>query len=280
MMKTRVSLSIDEEVLKKVDGLVDGLFVRSRSDAVERILKEYVASMKNAVILAGGDPKAMEIKEEGAIRPLVKIGNKTLIEDTILKAKEAGFHNFYIIGRQKVLSKIYDVLGTGKKIDATINYVEEKESLGSAKTLELIKNEIKGDFLIIPADHFFNFDLKKIYKFHKETGGVCTFGIHTQTNFPFNKGIVEMDGGKIIKYHEKPKKPKTFLANTFVGFMNEKVFDYIPPGKINWSLQENVFPKLAKDGLMHGYPVSGEWVNVHTKEDVELVKKILKSQRV
>ncbi len=276
-MKARISLSINKELLKKIDGLVDGLFVRSRSDAVERILREYVSSMKNAVILAGGDPKPMIVKGLNTIRPLIKVGRRTLIEDTILKAKEAGFHNFYIIGRQEVLSKIYETLGTGKKIDATINYVEEKESLGTAKTLELIKNEIKSDFLILLADHFFNFDLKKIYEFHKKNNSVCTFGIHAQTSFPFNKGIVEMSGEKIIEYYEKPDNPKTFLANTFVGFMSEKIFDYIPPGKINWSLQENVFPKLAKQGLMHGYPVSGEWVNVHTKEDVALVKKITRT---
>ena len=114
-MKERVSLSIDSKIIEEVDSLVDGVIVRSRSDAVEKILKEHVIDRKSAVILVGGNPEKLFIKELGTYRPLVKVGKKRLIEDILLKCREAGFVNILIIGFSSIISKLYEVLGNGNK---------------------------------------------------------------------------------------------------------------------------------------------------------------------
>ena len=81
MTKIRVSLSIDKNLIKDIDSRIDGIVIRSRSDAIEKILREHVIDRKTAVILAGGTPHDLIIKELNEIRPLVNIGRKTLIED-------------------------------------------------------------------------------------------------------------------------------------------------------------------------------------------------------
>ena len=53
--------------------------------------------------------------------------------------------------------------------------------------------------------------------------------------------------------------------------MKREIFKYIIPGEATWSLQQNVFPKLAKEGKLIGYQIAGNWVNVHTKQDVEKI---------
>lgn len=268
-MKKRVSLSLDSNLIKEIDSSVDGIVIRSRSDAIEKILRQYVMEKKTAVILAGGKPEKLFIKELNVYRPLVKIGKKMLIEDNILKCREAGFTNIVIIGSSIIISKIYEILGDGKKYDVNIVYVEETKSLGTAKTLELAKNYLKGDILFLPCDHYFDFDLKKLYEFHLSQNGIVTLAIHARTSFDWKMGVVVMDGYKIIDYEETPKKPKTHLVSVFTGFMKSDVFNFIPPGDVYWSLQENLFPKLAKEGKLIGYPIAGIWVNVHTKKDLE-----------
>ncbi len=274
MTKTRVSLSIDKNLIKDIDSRIDGIVVRSRSDAVEKILREHVIDRKTAVILAGGTPHDLIIKELNEIRPLVNIGRKTLIEDIILKCRESGFVNIIIIGFSPVIARIYEILGDGNKYGVKINYLEEKETLGSAKTLELAKNYIKSDFLFIPCDHYFDFDLKKLHNFHLQNNGVVTLSVYTKDRLDSEAGIVEMDGYNIINYEEKPGKAKTFLSSIFIGFMKLEIFNLIPPGQVHWSLQNNIFPKLAKEGKVIGYPVAGNWINVHTKEDVDLVRSL------
>jgi len=275
-MKKRVSLSLDSSLIKEIDSSVDGIRLRSRSDAIEKILRKYVMEKKTAVILAGGKPEKLFIKKLNVYRPLVKIGKKILIEDNILKCREAGFTNIVIIGSSIIISKIYEILGDGKKYDVNITYVEETKSLGSAKTLEIAKSYLKGDILFLPCDHYFDFDLKKLYEFHLSQNGVVTLGIHTRTSFDWKTSIVVMDGYKIIDYEEKPKTPKTHLISIFIGFIKSDVFNFIPPGEVYWSLQEHLFPKLAKEGKLIGYPIAGNWINVHTKEDVEKIIELKK----
>ena len=264
-------MSLDSHIIRKVDSLVDGIVTRSRSDAVGKILKEHLTDRKTAVILAGGEPEKLFIKELNTYRPLVNIGKKKLIEDIILKCREAGFVNIIIIGFASLISKIYEVLGNGEKYDVDITYVEESKELGSAKTLELAKKFLKTDFLFLPCDHWFDFDLKKLEEFHRTHNGIGTLGIHARTSFDWKTSIVVLDGYKIINYEEFPKKPKTHLVSVFIGFMKPDVFNHIPPGEIYWTLQQNMFQKFASEGKLLGYPIAGNWVNVHTKEDVKKI---------
>lgn len=61
MKKVRVCLSLDPKIVSKVDSTIDGIIVKSRSEAVERILKEHIVDKKTAVILAGGEPEKLFI---------------------------------------------------------------------------------------------------------------------------------------------------------------------------------------------------------------------------
>jgi len=278
-MKSRVSITLDPGILKELDRSVDGIFIRSRSDAIEKILKEHVVEKKTAVILAGGSPERLFLKELGVYRPLVDIGGMKLIEYIITKCREIGFDNIIVIGFAQVISKIYEVTGNGEKYKVGITFIEEKKELGTAKTLELAKKYLNHDFLFLPCDSFFNFDLEKLWEFHNTYRGTITMGIHTRTSYEWKKGIVEMDGYHITSYEENPKSPKTKLSGVFIGFVRPDIFNMIPPGDVQWSLQENVFPKLAKEGRLIGYPIAGDWVNVHSKGDVENLVKLNKKHK-
>ena len=273
-MKNRISLTLDSKLVEDIDKSVDGIVIRSRSDAIERILREHVAERKTAIILAGGNPEKLLIKELHSYRPLVNIGKKTLIEDIITKCRSAGFNNIIIVAFPVLISKLYETLGNGEKYDVSIIYVEESKQLGSAKTLEHAKKYLKTDFLFLPCDHWFDFDLKKLYEFHISHSGLATLAVHTRTSFDWNTSIVDMDGYKIVDYEEFPKKPKTHLVSMFIGFMKSDIMDFIPPGEVYWSLQEQIFPKLSDDGKLVGYPISGKWVNVHTASDVKKINEL------
>lgn len=275
-MKTRVSITLDKGILSEVDRRVDGVLIRSRSDAIERILKESVTESKTAVILAGGSPERLLLKGDDVYRPAVNIGKRSLIEDIVSKCREAGFSSIVIVGFPAVIAKLYEILGNGDKLGVGVVYIEEDKELGSAKSLEKARKYLRSDFLFLPCDHWFDFDLKKLADFHRMGGGVATLAVHSKTSFDWNTSIVEMDGYKIVSYEEFPKKPKTHLVSMLIGFMKPEVFDNIPPGEVKWSLQENVFPKLARESKLMGYPIAGEWVNVHGKKDVDKAVELSK----
>lgn len=275
-MKERVSLTLDSNIVKEIDGMVDGIIIRSRSNAIEKVLKDHLVERKTAVILAGGNPDKLFVKELDCYRPLVRIGRVKLIEDIITKCRGAGFNNIIVVGFPIVISRLYEALGNGDKYGVGIIYVEESKELGTAKTLERAKKYLKTDFLFIPCDHWFDFDLKSLYDFHLTNNGTTTLAVHTRTSFDWKTSIVEMDGYRIINYEEFPKKPKTHLVSMLMGFMKPDVFNLIPPGEVYWSLQEHIFPKLAKMGKLNGYPIAGKWVNVHSENDIKKINGVLK----
>lgn len=271
-MKRKLSITLERTLLKEAESLIDGISIRNTSQAIEFLLRRSLQDKKTAVILAGGDPKSL--LTDGVYRPLMKIGSKTLIEHNI-EAIRRTFKNIVVVGQNPVIAEIFKVLGDGSSLNVNMTYLEEKASLGTAKTLELAKGMLTSTFLFLPCDHYFDFDAGEMLKFHIAQESVATLSVFNRTNFEWPVAVVEMDGYRITGYDERPKKPKTHLRSMLIGIAEPSIFNHIPSGVVNWSLQENVFPKLAENGLMCGYPVSGNWVNVRSRKDIELIKRFI-----
>jgi NDP-sugar pyrophosphorylase family protein len=268
-MKKRVSISIDKGILEKLDREVDNVSIFSRSEAIEKTIEKHLSEKKKAVILAGGPPSNLFVSDANTYRPLLKINGKLLILDIIDKLKKAGYNDVIIIGSKEVLSEIYKNIG-----EAEVTYIEEKNHLGTAKTLQLAEEKVKGTFIFVPCDHYFEIDLKEMELYHKKNQGISTLVVYSGTKHAWDKSsIVELEGNKIINYVEHPKKKSSFLTSLLIGFAEPEVFSFIPKAKITYSLQEDVFPELAKKSRLFGYLFAGEWNNIHSKEDTKEIPK-------
>ncbi len=269
MRKTRISMTISEGVLRKLDSTVDGETIRSRSEAIESILNQYLEANKVAVILGGGDPGKLRI--DGVLRPLVKIKGKYLIEHNIEILRKSGFKKIYIIGRNELIGECFKLLGNGSKYLVDIKYIEEEKSLGNAKTLQLAEKYVTSPFLVLPVDNFFDFDLNYLVKVHMSNPGLVTLAVKAGRESVSNQGVVEMAGDQIIDYEERPHTPKTFLTSTFIGMYDPSVFEYIQRGNVRWVLQINIFRRLISDGKLYGCIVPGIYVNIHSREDLKKI---------
>ena len=141
-MKTRISMTISKDLLGKLDSLADGVFARSRSEAIEKMISRYVDTNRVAVFLGGGDLDKLKI--DGVYRPLVKINGRHLIEYSIDRLIKAGFRKIFFVGQSDIISDIFKVLGNGEKYNIDITYIQEKKTLGNAKTLQLLEKHISS----------------------------------------------------------------------------------------------------------------------------------------
>lgn len=260
-MKRRISLTIDRRIIKKIDSLS---VYDSRSETIENFLESFIKSNRFAVIAAGGPEKNLYVPELKTYRPLVEIGKKKLIDIMMDNAQKAGFNNFIIIASGNLLVEL-------KKHVKNAIFVDETKHGDTANTLVYAKKNLKSTFLFMPCDHYFNFDLKKLEKIHRSGNFKATIAIYAGARYVWNKSsIVELDGNMIKNYWEYPDN-ETFLTSTSICLMEPDIFNYIENKKM--SLQADVFPCLAKKGELGGGILSGEFVNVHTKKDVEIAKK-------
>jgi NDP-sugar pyrophosphorylase family protein len=269
-MKKRISMTISEEVLKRLDSIVDGVNIRSRSEALETIAARHLEGNKTAVFLGGGEPERLKIG--GQFKPLLRVKGKPLIVHNLEALKSSGFRRIFFIGSSSLIGECFKVLGNGSSYGVEINYIEEKRALGNAKTLQLAEGHLKSTFLILPVDNYFDFDLAQLSRTHSLHNAVMTLAVQSTRESLSDLGVVEMAGDQIIGYEEKPRNPKTFLTSAFVSVCDPKIFDYIPKGSVKWTLQTEVFPRLVKERKLYGCMVSGTAVNIHSERDLEKIR--------
>lgn len=246
-----------------IDAIVDNIFVRNRSQAIEHLISSALGEKKTAVILAGGDEKKLKISKED-YRMTAFHGKSRVIEHSIKKLKENGFKNVFIVAQPIVLTKLFDILKNGSKYGVSINYIEEKEPKGTATSLKLLKGKINTNFLIVYGDIIFNkMNIEELWNNHLRQRGAATLML-TTSNEPSKKGVVKLEGNKVLNFRQKPKKSDVYIVFSPIIAAAPEIFEY--PGK---SLEQDTFPVLAEKGLLYGHISSEKEKHIHSLRDLK-----------
>ena len=249
-MKERVTLTIEQSVLRQVDARIDGNTVRNRSHAVEMLIREALRGEvpETAVILAGAQQQQID-------RVLKEHNNKTMIRHNIDLLTNAGVQEIILISKdpQQIKERLTN-------IDANIRYVTETEPLGTAGALGLASPYINSTFLVLNADDYKELNIREFYTYHNTHPGMCSIAL-TTTAEPEDYGVALLNGNKIITFVEKPKDPApSNLISAGCYLMEKDVLELIPEGYA--SLETDLFPKLSNNDNLYGYPFSGEYKHI------------------
>jgi len=272
-MKDRVTLTLDRGILKVVDERIDGVHVKNRSHAVELLIRQSLhgSAPIAAVILAGGKGTRLKPLTDKLPKSLVPVNSKPILQYNIDLCKRYNIKNI-IISVGHMAEQIMDHYGDGSKFGVNITYVHEKEPMGTAGPLRMIKEKLNGTFVLMNADELKDINLAKMFQAHLENGGKATIALTTVED-PSAYGVAMMDGNKIVRFVEKPKKDEapSKLINAGLYLLEPEIISLIPEG---YAMMEfDVFPKLAKDSLLFGYPFSGQWFDIGTPERLQKAAK-------
>jgi len=255
-MKKKISITINNNVLKDIDAFVDNLYIRNRSQAIEHILEKVLKENKTAVILAGGDEENLKIN--GEFRFTKKIENEMVLAMSLKMLRKNNFKNIFLIGRQNLLTKAFSLFGEGGEYGVHITYVKEIASNGTFDTLKLIKGKISSKFLVVYDDLIFKrVDLNKIWDQHMSSQSTATLMLTTSKE-QSKKGNVVVDGSHIIEFIQKPKKSDNYLVFSPIFVVDPDIFDFYGS-----SLEDDIFPELARKGLLTGYISPVREIHVH-----------------
>ncbi len=270
-MKERVTLTLEMDLLSQIDKKVDGVKIKNRSHAVELLL--YKALGKNmpilGLILAGGMGTRLKPITREIPKPLVPLHGKPIVEHTMDLFKQYGIKQVLLsIGYKG--DKIKEYYGNGKRNDLDIIYLEESKPLGTAGPLKLAKQYLTDTFIMCNADELKDIDLEEMYYFHKQSNAIATIALTTVED-PSAYGVAKLQGNKILEFIEKPKKEDapSNLINSGLYILEPEVLKYLPADKEQISIEKDVFPILAKEGKLFGFPFSGQWFDTGTLERYE-----------
>ena len=272
-MKERVTLTLEEDILKQVDKTVNNSTVKNRSHAVELLLMKSLGTnaIKTGLILAGGKGTRLKPITDEIPKPLIPLHNQPIMQYTIDLFKKYGISKVIVcIGHMG--EKIKEHFRDGKQLGIEIIYVEEKDPMGTAGPLSLAKKYLTETFVMCNADELKNIDLFDMFLFHKEHGAIGTIAL-TTVDDPSAYGVAKLEGSKILEFIEKPKKEEapSKLINSGLYILEPEILKYIPDAPA--SIEREVFPKVAKDGKLFGYPFSGQWFDTGNFERYEKARK-------
>lgn len=269
--KERVTINIDSSLLSRVDKLIDGQSIRNRSHAVESLISKSLSrqGISTAFVLVGGKGTRLRPLTDKVPKPMIPVKGKPILQYVIELLKKHEVNNIVLaVGHMN--EKIQEYFGDGRRFGVNIEYVLEEKPLGTGGPLRLARNLLKEEFFMFNGDNLTNIDLFDMYSFHKKNNAFCTIALKAVENAS-HFGVVEVQGDKVVKFIEKPKKPKSNLINPGTYILNPGIIDLIPKG---FSLiEEVVFPKLAKEGKLYGYIYNGQWFPTDTMERYEKAKR-------
>ncbi len=258
-MKERLTLTLEKDVLKKVDKTIDGYKVKNRSHAIELLIVKSlgVNVPRKAIILAGGKGTRLRPITYELPKALIPIKDKTLTEHLFDLFKKYGIQDIYLaVGHKK--EKIIDHFGDGHRYGIKIRYIEEDEPLGTAGPLRLGKTVLNEPFIVSNGDELKDIDIEEMFKVHKRNQALITIAL-TTVNDPSSYGVARLNGSQIVDFVEKPTKAAapSNLINAGFYILEPSVIDMI--GKGFQMLEKDIFPKVAKMGKLVGFPFSGQW---------------------
>lgn len=268
-MRERVTFTIDNGVLELVDKTIDGFKIKNRSHAVELLLKKALRANipKKVVILAGGKGTRLRPLTYEVPKALLPIHGKTLTEHLFDLFKKYEIKDILIsVGYLK--EKIMEYIADGVRFGVDVGYIEEDKPLGTAGPVKLARHKLNDTFIVTNGDELKDIDIEEMYKLHKENNALVTIAL-TTVDDPSEYGVARLAGSKILEFVEKPKKGKapSNLINSGLYIVEPEVIDMIPDGKAMF--EKDVFPKLAEQGKLFGYPFSGQWFDTGSMDRYE-----------
>lgn len=219
------------------------------------------------MILAGGLSTRLYPLTKQVPKPLVPVVGEPNAVHLIRYLKAYGFDEI-AINVHYLPQMILDALGDGSKFGVHLEYLHEKELLGSAGAVQQMKAYLGDDpFVVVGCDDLTNLPLDKLLAFHDRKDAVATIGLVEREEVD-QYGVVVTDAeGKITGFQEKPPKgtERSKLVNTGIYAFTPEIFDHIPAG-VFYDFGKNVFPSLQQAGAaFYGFDArSAYWCDIGT----------------
>lgn len=176
------------------------------------------------VIMAGGKGTRLKPITNIIPKPMVPIGNKTILEEILDQFEKIGCHKFYMSVNFKVDILKYYLDNLDHKYD--LEFFQENKPLGTIGSVSMLKGKINTPFFVSNCDILIDQDFRDVYDYHIKNKNDLTI-ITALKNYKIPYGVIESgEDGLMTQLKEKPDI--TYMINTGVYILNPDLIDEIP----------------------------------------------------
>ncbi len=211
------------------------------------------------VIMAGGQGTRLRPLTNVLPKPLIPIGEQTMMEDIMDRFVQCGCKNFYVSVNYKAdfIRHYFDNFG---KKNYHIEYFQEDKPLGTAGSLHLLKDKINDTFFVSNCDIIIDQDYSEVLDFHRKNKNEITV-VAALKNYSIPYGTLETgEGGQLTAITEKPEQ--TYKINTGMYILEPHLIEEIPSDRLYHItyLIEKLMNEQRRVGV---FPINeGSWTDI------------------
>ena len=232
-------------------------------EEIDELLKPTIKSNK-VVLMAGGLGTRLRPLTEHIPKPMLKVGDKPILETIILNFKKYGFTNIILSVSYKS-EIIEEYFKDGSAFGVTIEYVHEEKRMGTAGALSLMREKLNEPFFVMNGDLLTNINFEHMMEYHLSHQSSATMGVR-EYDFQVPYGVVNVDAENILSIEEKPVH--SFFVSGGIYVLDPNVLELIP-GNEYFDM-----PTLFEKAISHkmksvSFPIREYWLDIGRMEEFE-----------
>lgn len=214
-------------------------------------------------LMAGGFGTRLQPLTYNCPKPMLKVGDKPILEQILLSFVDAGFHRFYI-STHYMPEVIHDYFGSGEKWGVSIQYVHEDEPLGTGGALGLLPHEeIDQPLFMMNGDLLTSLNLYSFLEFHKTHNGIATMCVREyEHQVPY--GVITSEGTQIKSVIEKPVH--RFFINAGIYLLEPALVKSVAPGT-HIDMPTLLEQQIRSNNIVNMFPIHEYWLDIGRMDD-------------
>ncbi len=235
-----------------------------RLERLEQILD--VLSGHDAVVMAGGLGSRLRPLTDDTPKPLLPVGNRPILDHILGGLKAAGIEDV-VLSLNYRGDQIRNHVGDGGQLGMRVNYVTEKQRLGTAGALSLLSPRPTRPFLVMNGDLLTNLNYAKLLRFQQENDYSLVMCVR-QYKIQVPYGVVQIRGdGRISGLQEKPVHEHFINAGIYV--IKPECLDYIPENGC-FDMTDLTNRLIERGESVGAFPLVEYWRDIGRPEDLRM----------
>lgn len=240
-------------------GLVVGLVT------FQDIVESGIEKRNNTVVLmAGGLGTRLKHLTADIPKPMLKVGDKPILETILDNFIEHGFSRFLISVNYKS-ELIESYFGDGSRWDVQIDYLKEDKKLGTAGALSLMSEKPASPVLVMNGDVLTKVNFQQLLAFHTEHKAAATMCVR-EYDYQVPFGVVKLDQHRILSIEEKPVQ--RFFVNAGIYVLESEVLKMIPHDT-HLDMPSLFELLIVKEMETAVFPIREYWLDIGRIDDFE-----------
>ncbi|MCG3714147.1 nucleotidyltransferase family protein [Arcobacter lacus] len=218
--------------------------------------------INKVILMVGGLGTRLRPLTDNTPKPMLKVGNKPILQTIVEKFSEYGYTNIIMCVNYKS-HIIQDYFGDGKEFGVSIEYILEEQRMGTAGALSLLSEKPTEPFFVMNGDLLTNINFEHLHNFHIFNNSMGTMCVR-EYDFQVPYGVVNIENSKILSIEEKPTHK--FFVSAGIYMLSPEILEYIPQNQ--FYDMPTLFEKIISEKQNAiSFPLREYWLDIGRIEE-------------